>query len=368
MIEKIDEEGIILTHYDKKISKELDVFYNPLMKLNRDISLLVIKSFFKQPIIFCDPMGASAIRELRFLKTIPECFEKIIIGDISQRAIDEMQKNFKENDISTEKVEFMQANAINTISKQYYDFIEIDPFGSPIPFLDIAMQRIKHYGILSVTATDTAALCGTYPKTTLRKYNIKNQMTLAYNEIGLRNLIAYCQVQSAKYEKVLKPLISYSIDHYYKIFFQVTDSRTEAYEMIKDLKWIEYDSINQDYKVHDNEICDNLIGKTFVKDYTDKEFIEKLISNSDMIKDNKKLLNILEKLKLEPDNIPFYKNIHKLQKSQKTNAQITFNELLEEIHKENHKAQKVHNDNVSIKTSAPTDIIVKILKKYSKSS
>ena len=46
----INEENISITHYGELISKELKVFYNPVMKLNRDMSLLLIKSYFDKPI------------------------------------------------------------------------------------------------------------------------------------------------------------------------------------------------------------------------------------------------------------------------------------------------------------------------------
>ena len=49
-------------------------------------------------------------------------------------------------------VELKVENALNTIASEYFDYIEVDPFGSPVPFLDIAIQRIKHNGILSVTS------------------------------------------------------------------------------------------------------------------------------------------------------------------------------------------------------------------------
>jgi tRNA G26 N,N-dimethylase Trm1 len=70
------EENVTLKTYGSKISKKLEVFYNPKMKLNRDISHLVLYSYFKdfkKKINFCDPMCASGIREIRFLKN-----EKII--------------------------------------------------------------------------------------------------------------------------------------------------------------------------------------------------------------------------------------------------------------------------------------------------
>ncbi|MCU0373510.1 MAG: ATP-binding protein, partial [Ignavibacteria bacterium] len=52
-----------------------------------------------------------------------------------------------------------------------FDYIDIDPFGSPCPFLDAAIKRLSRGGILAVTATDTSALAGK-SAVTEREFNI----------------------------------------------------------------------------------------------------------------------------------------------------------------------------------------------------
>ena len=364
---KIFEEDIFIQTYGSKISKELNVFYNPIMKLNRDISLLVIATYFDSPIKFCDPMAATGIRELRFMKSIPTSFKKIIIGDISKKAIKDIKKNFKANKLSTKKIELIHNNAINTITKEYYDFIEIDPFGSPVSFLDIACQRIKHKGILSVTATDTAALCGTYPKTTFRKYGQKVDMTFCHEEVGLRNLIAYSIRQGAKYDKLLTPILSYSKDHYYKIFFKVEESRTKSYKELCDLKFLKYETIYQNFKILDYEEKTKnkeiIIGKTYIKSYNDKSFIEQLQKNLNLINDNKKVTKLLEELHQEIDTIGHF-NPHKLEKHNKFHANIKSDKLIEELKNNNFKVSRPHNNRLGIKTDAKGEDIIKLMKKY----
>jgi tRNA (guanine26-N2/guanine27-N2)-dimethyltransferase len=39
-----------------------------------------------------------------------------------------------------------------------YQWVDLDPFGSPIQFLDAALQSLSRTGVLEVTATDTACL------------------------------------------------------------------------------------------------------------------------------------------------------------------------------------------------------------------
>jgi tRNA (guanine26-N2/guanine27-N2)-dimethyltransferase len=358
--QKIFEEDIFIQTFGEKISKDLKVFYNPLMKLNRDISLLVIQTYFNKQITLCDPMSATGIRELRFIKTIPDKFSKITTGDISKTAIKNIKKNFKKNKLKTNKLELIHDNAINTINKYYYDFIEIDPFGSPIPFLDIACQKIKHNGILSVTSTDTAALCGTYPKTTLRKYGIKIQKTLYFEELGLRNLIAYCQRQGAKYNKSITPILSYSSDHYYKIFFKVQDSKTKSLTKIKELKYISWDKKTQQTKIEEYE-TKNSIGKTYTKELNNKEFLNKLLENSNLIQDNKKVLKLINSLIEEPNILGYY-NPHKFQKEYKFDTSKKFETIIEELKLKGFLASKPHNNRLGIKTNANHKEFIKIMK------
>lgn len=41
-----------------------------------------------------------------------------------------------------------------------WDFIDVDPFGSCLPFLEAAVAGVKDGGLLAVAATDLAVLCG----------------------------------------------------------------------------------------------------------------------------------------------------------------------------------------------------------------
>lgn len=358
----VEEEEIKIFQYDTKITKKLKVFYNPEMKINRDISILFLKTYFNKKIKYADPMAATGIREIRFLKTIPEVFSQILIGDISKSAIEDVKKNFKKNKVSSRKVKYQISNAQTTLYKDYFDAIEIDPFGSPVPFIDSACQRIKHNGIICVTATDTAALCGTYPKTCERRYGIKVKKTHYHEELGLRNLIAYTQRQGAKYEKALTPLLSFSNKHFFRIFFKVEEGRQDALKKVRELSHISWDTKTQETKILKLE-SENSIGKTYVRELNNKKVVEGLIENLHLIKDKKECEKLLTKLKDELD-ILGYVNPHKLEKEFKFSSKIKYEELFEELKKKKYKVSRVHNDKYGIKTTASTKTIVEIMKKY----
>lgn len=57
------------------------------------------------------------------------------------------------------------AEAVSTEGGEYpfrcgWDFIDVDPFGSCLPFLEAAVAGVKDGGVLAIAATDLAVLCG----------------------------------------------------------------------------------------------------------------------------------------------------------------------------------------------------------------
>jgi tRNA (guanine26-N2/guanine27-N2)-dimethyltransferase len=362
---KVTEENITIQSYGETISKDLDVFYNPVMKTNRDISLLVFKAYFskQQPIHFCDPMIATGIRELRFLKEIPEIFQSLTLGDVSPSAIQDAQKNFQNNNISTEKCTFIAQNALTTLSKQYYHAIEIDPFGSPIPFIDIALQRIKHNGLLSITATDTASLCGTYPKKTQRRYNKTVEKTFCYDEIGLRILLATIIENAARYDKYVNVVLAYSKDHYYKVFLQICDGAQKALEQLQKLNYICWDKISQEIQTSPYE-QEGYFGKVYTGPLKQQELIETMVSIlPKYIKEKKETLEkFLTKIKEEIDTLG-YINIHKLARFNQTHCEMSFEELITQIKEKGYDASRVHNNGFGLKTTMPIKKLLEILKK-----
>ena len=199
---------------EKKISKKLPVFYNPVMKLNRDITMLLLQQFPNLNI--CDPLAATGVRSIRFAKELK--YKSIIANDISKKAFSLIKKNMKLNKV---KIEIKNKDAnIWLLESKGFDFIDLDVFGSPNFILDSAIRRISRQGILAVTATDTAALPGTYPRATLRKYWATPKKDAMMHKTGLRILIRKIQLIGTQYDKALIPIFSYFKNHYFRVFLK----------------------------------------------------------------------------------------------------------------------------------------------------
>ena len=210
------------------VSKSMGVFYNPVMQLNRDITVALLEAIPKTHLTLADPLAGTGIRAIRLLKELPKNkIKSIAINDYGQKAVRAIRKNFALNKISIGKkagISCLDAN-IFLLSSFGFDYIDIDPFGTPNPYLDAAIKRLSRDGILAVTATDTAALAGTFPEACLRKYWAMPQRGSVQHEIGLRILIRKIQLIGAQYEKALIPIFSYSKEHYLRAFLQCTKGK-----------------------------------------------------------------------------------------------------------------------------------------------
>ena len=135
------------------------VFYNSRMELNRDATILLLSIL--RPESYLDAMGASGVRGLRVAH---EVGVPVTINDRSSRAIDLARQNVEALGLAAE-VTRGDANAL--MSERTFDAVDLDPFGTPAPFIDSAARSAGNY--LFVTATDTAPLCGAHLKAGMRR-------------------------------------------------------------------------------------------------------------------------------------------------------------------------------------------------------
>ena len=160
------------------------------------------------------------------------------------------------------------------------DYIDIDPFGTPNPFLDSAVKRITNEGILAVTATDTAPLCGTYPEACLRKYWAVSKRSPIMHETGLRILIRKVQLIGAQYQKALVPLYAYAKEHYFRAFFSCKKSKAECQRLLQQHGML--NDIGPLWKgaLWDSDFAKKVTEKADKKDKETSKFTETIVEES----------------------------------------------------------------------------------------
>jgi len=212
-------------------TSDMQVFYNPVMSLNRDFSVL----FFHHAQGIrraLDGLAATGARGIRIMNETTYS-EEMHINDHSPSALEVIERNAALNDVH---VITHRENLNTLLSRGFYDYIDIDPFGSPVEFVPMAFRSVRNHGYLAVTATDTGALCGSYPKPGLRRYGFRNRRNPLTHETGLRGLIGYLVHQAASCDRYVEPLLSQSINHYYRVLLRVHNGAKKADTMIQALR------------------------------------------------------------------------------------------------------------------------------------
>ena len=140
------------------------------MEQNRDLSVLVnqwLVNKNEKTMHILDGLAASGIRGIRFANELEGDFDvNVTINDWSEDAYALIKKNLER--CGLKNVVASNRNLNTLLSEERFHYIDVDPFGSPVYFIDSAIRGIYNNGIIACTATDTATLCGVYPKVCLR--------------------------------------------------------------------------------------------------------------------------------------------------------------------------------------------------------
>lgn len=220
------------------------VFYNPVMKLNRDVAVLALQAYqstLGREISVCEPLAGCGIRSVRFAMEV-EGVLKIVMNDINPKAVQLAQFNVERNKL-VERVSVMNEDA-NLLLSRYaaprkrFDFIDIDPFGSPVPYLDATIRALRNGGLLALTATDMAPLCGVHPRACVRKYGGKPLRTEYCHELAVRLLVGCLTMMAAKHDVAIKVLFSHSTDHYIRAYALTRYGARQADKSVQTMGYI----------------------------------------------------------------------------------------------------------------------------------
>eukprot|EP01133_Synstelium_polycarpum_P008675 gene8675-10187_t len=225
-----------------------EVFYNPVQEFNRDLSILMIKKFIEtraaehavskrkdtplRKVRILEALSATGLRSIRYAKEI-EDLDFILSNDIEEAAVVSITKNRDLNGVDAQKLRpnhgdaTMVMYAHRDIGKQF-DIIDIDPYGSPSIFIDGAVQSIAEGGLLCVTATDSAVLCGNHPEACFHKYASVPLKGDFCHEMGVRILLQSLETAANRYKRHIVPVLSLSIDFYVRVFVRVYTSPLEC--------------------------------------------------------------------------------------------------------------------------------------------
>ncbi|MEM4553077.1 MAG: hypothetical protein QXW05_01385 [Ignisphaera sp.] len=220
------------------------VFYNPHMIENRDIAIGVVRYITRKlglgrDIVIVDPLAATGVRGIRFyLETDRINSLKVFMGDISEYAVNVMKINARLNRveelINIERIDANEYLYKLQRTKTKIDYVDIDPFGSPIPFLFSSISTVNNGGIVAITATDLAVLTGKYAGKLHRRYGVIGTSVPISKDIAIRALLSYIARISYSLDRYIKPVLSYTYKHYIRTYIVVYNGASKADHQLKE--------------------------------------------------------------------------------------------------------------------------------------
>ncbi|KAA8923042.1 tRNA (guanine(26)-N(2))-dimethyltransferase [Thermoplasma sp.] len=205
-------------------------FYNADQKINRDITIEFIKRMGVHTVL--DGFGGTGIRGIRISK---ETGSSVTIAEVSRESYRLIMQNVERNG--------SQATVVNdsfecVLQHGVFEYVDIDPYGSPAPYLDAALLGVKRNGYLGITATDQSALTGSVPhKTRVRYEAVINNDTFRH-EMGVRLLIGYVARRAASLGRWIEPMMSIWHGHYYRVFVRVMKGFEGAGRMMRNMGYV----------------------------------------------------------------------------------------------------------------------------------
>ncbi|EKG20353.1 N2N2-dimethylguanosine tRNA methyltransferase, partial [Macrophomina phaseolina MS6] len=184
-----------------------------------------------------DALSATGLRALRYAHEIP-FVTSVTANDLLPDAVEAIKLNVKHNKLEG-KIRPETGNAMAHMYQYVgqegvggpghkYDVIDLDPYGTAVPFLDGAVQAATDGGLLCVTCTDAGVFASTgYLEKTYSQYGGLPIKGLHSHEGGLRLILHAIATAAAKYGITIEPLLSLSIDFYARVFVRVRKSPAE---------------------------------------------------------------------------------------------------------------------------------------------
>lgn len=359
---QVTEGGVEIAVPEQQEGKGEGVFFNPEQELNRDLTIAVLRAYRdREPRAetYLDAMTASGIRGIRAAADDWD----VTCCDVDPEAVSLCEENLAHNGLEA-SVRHRDTNAL--LHEEYFDVVDIDPFGTPVPFLDAAFQGTRN--LLCVTATDTAPLCGAHFESGVRSYSAVPRNTEYHAEMGVRILLSAIARTGARYDIAPRPLLTHATKHYVRTYMELDRGAQVADEALESLGHLYHCQHclrrEWDYGLIANppDSCPNCgkhlqtAGPVWLDAVVEEPFLEAVETNlSDSFGSADRAATLLEQLRREID-VPTHFDQHRLCKRWGRPAP-PMDEFLDELRAADYAVSRTHYGGTTFKTDAPVGMI-----------
>jgi tRNA (guanine26-N2/guanine27-N2)-dimethyltransferase len=215
------------------------VFFNPSASVNRDVTISITSATEGET--FCDSMCGVGARGVRVAKEVKR-IKAVALVDFNEASIRAARRASVLNGVRR-KCEFTLSETSSFLSSRFgrdqrFDFVDVDPFGTPARQLQPSVSATADGGIISVTATDTAVLCGVYPEVSKRRYGSLSLNNRFHHETGVRILFSALAREAAKLDAGIRPVAAHSTRHYIRVYAKLEIGAAKADQSLDALGFV----------------------------------------------------------------------------------------------------------------------------------
>ena len=336
--------------------KNSEIFFNEQMAFNRDVSVMLLRSLNKG-ITVVDAMTATGARAARIANEVPGT--EVTANDINPGSMDYVRKNIELNELTNCTPSNKDLHVL--FSEHAFGYVDLDPFGSPVPFLQSAIRGCSRKGILAITATDTAPLAGAHSVKCRRRYQSEPIRGYMCHEGGLRILMCSIAKELAKFDRGMVPMLSFSADHYYRTYVRVTEGAVAADDTLAHLGYMHYDRITMQRSISKKPDDTHRLGPFWLGPLHDQEVLKGM--SSEGMADKRRCDKMLGLWRGELDTEVFLYDLSELSSHIKMSPP-KIDVMVEKLCQYG-KASKTHMSPTSFKTDLSLDDVVKIYRSAS---
>jgi tRNA (guanine26-N2/guanine27-N2)-dimethyltransferase len=361
-LEKIREEKAVLLvpagASDDPFHKS--AFYNPRMSFNRSMASVGLGALMQlmPEKTLVDGLAGTGARGIRYATDNPGIAVTFI--EANPDAVKLLKQNIKANKLKKTKIAGKKFHEFVASADERYDFVELDPFGTPAFFLEGASMLLGKSGIISATGTDLAKLCGNEPATCIRNYSSKPMRCEFSHEIAVRILLKKMAEALALRDYGITPLFCFYQGHAIKAMVLCEKSSAKADFAMKQFAYANLCSKCGSRWFSDfPEACKcggktNYAGPMWKGKLNDAEIVKKAIEiNEKRNYTQKEQLRTALTLMLEENDMqPLFYSVHELSKLWKVHSPKS-DELLAQLRKAGFTASYTHFSPTGFRTNAP---------------
>lgn len=341
------------------------VFFNPRMRFSRSMGSLCVGAL--NPSSVLDGLCATGARGIRYAAENPSAVKQLALVDANPLATPFCRKNIALNKLGGKaRAECLDFNDYCESHVGEFDFVEIDPFGSPAPFVRSSLATLRKGGVLSFTSTDLANVVKKN-KPTLRDYGAKPLYNEFSHETALRILLGFVAREADATGLAVEPLSCYYEGHHVKITVRVLKGKDAR--LAKKIGFISYcDACHARY-VGKNAKCQACgvrllhAGPLWLGDYCSASVLKKMsvLNEARGFEDKNKIASTLELLSREQGFQPWFYDVHATADHFGLSVKKKMDYLVGALRKKGFKAVRTHFEPTAIKTNAGIDVVRKAI-------